>query len=64
MDSSGNVIERNLTGPAADEVYATEEVLTVTSGTQAAGTVNWLLTDAQGTVRDWLSFSDRHTNRG
>ena len=52
----GQVHERNLTGPAADEVYATEEVLTVTSGTQAAGTVNWLLTDAQGTVRDVAQY--------
>ena len=58
LDSSGNVIEQNLTGPAADEVYATEEVLTVTSGTQAAGTVNWLLTDGQGTVRDVVQLSD------
>ena len=27
LDGSGNVIERNLTGQAADQVFATEEVV-------------------------------------
>ena len=52
LNAGGQVLDRNLTGPAPDEVYATEMVATVTSGPQEAGTVNWLLTDAQGTVRD------------
>ena len=56
MASNGQVIDRNLTGPAADQVFATEEVVAVLSGPQAAGTVNWLLTDNQGTVRDVVQY--------
>ena len=58
LNGSGQVIERNLTGPAADEVFATEAVATVLSGPQAAGTVNWYLTDNQGTVRDVVQLGD------
>ena len=56
LDGSGQVIDRNLTGLAPDQVFATEEVLAVESGPQAVGTVNWLLTDNQGTVRDVVQF--------
>ena len=56
LDGNGQVIDRNLTGLAPDQVFATEEVLAVESGPQAVGTVNWLLTDNQGTVRDVVQF--------
>ena len=44
LDGSGNVIERELTGAAPDEVFASENGST--------NAVNWYLTDNQGTVRD------------
>ncbi len=37
---------------AVDQVLATETVPPGSGGTQAAGPVNWYLTDGQGTVRD------------
>jgi len=55
LNSSGQVTERELTGPAADQVFASEYA-SITSegpgGGQAAGPVSWYLTDPQGTVRD------------
>ncbi len=48
MDGDGCVIERNLTGQAADQVFATEAAV--------SGIVNWYLTDNQGTVRDVVQF--------
>ena len=56
LNGSGQVVERELYGPAVDQVLATEEV-TTGSGLQSAGTVNWLLTDNQGTVRDVARFA-------
>ena len=52
LDVDGQVVERELNGPAVDQVLASETVTPVTSGHEAAGTVNWLLTDRQGSVRD------------
>jgi hypothetical protein len=46
LDSSGDVTERYLNGPAVDQVLAAEQV-----GGGNAG-VNWLLTDGQQSVRD------------
>jgi hypothetical protein len=46
LDSSDDVVERYLNGPAVDQVLAVEQVGGENSG------VNWLLADAQGTVRD------------
>ena len=46
LNSSDNPTERFLDGPAVDQVLAVEEV-----GGDNPG-VNWLLADAQGTVRD------------
>ena len=44
LDGDGNVIERELTGAAPDQVFASEDAST--------DVVNWYLTDNQGTVRD------------
>ncbi len=58
LDGSGNVIERELYGPAVDQVLASE----------AAGAVSWYLGDNQGTVRDVVQFSggadERRGSRG
>ena len=48
LDSSNAVTERYLNGPAVDQVFAVEMV----SSSGGLGPVNWLLADAQGTVRD------------
>ena len=53
LDQYGNVIERELTGTAADQVFASESVV--------SGFTNWYLTDNQGTVRDVEQFSDSST---
>ena len=60
LNVSGQVMQRNLYGPAVDQVLATE---TVTPGNspQAAGPVNWYLTDNQGTVRDVVQFNGTAT---
>jgi RHS repeat-associated protein len=52
LNSGGQVVDRELDGPAVDQVFASEAVTPVESGAQAAGTVNWYLGDNQGTVRD------------
>ena len=55
LNSSGQVTERELTGPAVDQVFASEYASTTEEGTgggQASGPVSWYLTDAQGSVRD------------
>ena len=44
LDGDGNVVERELTGAAPDQVFASENAST--------NAVNWYLTDNQGTVRD------------
>jgi RHS repeat-associated protein len=58
LNSSGQVTERELYGPAVDQILASEAVTPVLSGPQAAGAVNWLLADNQGTVRDVVQLSD------
>ena len=57
LNAAGQVTERELNGPAAggrEGVLATENVL--------AGTVNWLLSDNQGTVRDVVQFNGSTTS--
>ena len=62
LNSSGQVTERELYGPAVDQILAHEEVTPLSTGSiQAAGTVNWYLTDNQGTVRDVVQLQ-RHDN--
>ena len=53
LAADGSIIERELTGTAADQVFATEAVVSGVS------TVNWLLTDNQGTVRDVVQYGSR-----
>jgi YD repeat-containing protein len=43
LAGDGSVVERELTGPAVDQVFASES---------GGGSVSWLLTDNQGSVRD------------
>ncbi len=53
LNSGGQVFERELWGPGVDQILATEKVTPLSPGSvQSAGTVNWDLTDNQGTVRD------------
>ena len=53
LNSTGQVLERELNGPAVDQVLASEtNVPPPYNGAQGPGTVNWLLADNQGTVRD------------
>ncbi len=61
LDGNGQVVERELYGPAVDQILATETV-TPGSAPQAAGQVNWLLTDNQGTVRDVAHFDGTTTS--
>ena len=61
MNAAGQVVERELYGPAVDQILATETV-PAGSSPQAAGTVNWLLTDNQGTVRDVVQFANGTTS--
>jgi RHS repeat-associated protein len=49
LNASGGVIEREFSGPAADQYFASENGST--------GVVNWLLPDAHGTVRDVAQFT-------
>jgi RHS repeat-associated protein len=51
------VTQRNLYGPAVDQILATETVAPVSMGEQAAGLVNWLLPNNQGTIRDVAQYS-------
>ena len=65
MNSDGQVTERELYGPAVDQVLASEYVSTTDlneDGTQMAGTVSWMLTDNEGTVRDVAQLSDGSTS--
>ncbi len=57
LNSSGQVTERELYAAAVDKILASETVAPVESGPQAAGTVNWLLTDNQSTVRDVAQYA-------
>ena len=54
LSTNGTVIERELYGPAIDQVLASE------SG--STGTVNWLLADNQGTVRDVARYANGVTS--
>ena len=53
LDSDGGVIQRNLDG-AVDQVFASEAG--TASSTLTPGTVDWFMTDNQGTVRDVVQF--------
>ena len=50
LDGDGNVIERELTGPAPSQVFASENA--------ATNVVNWYLTDNQGSVRDVVQLEE------
>ncbi len=52
LDSGDNTSERYLNGPAVDQVLATEQVGGTGDSGGSAGPVNWLLADAQQSVRD------------
>ena len=62
LSGGGQVIDRNLYGEAVDQILSTETVAPVDSGAQAAGTVNWLLTDNQQTVRDVAQYASGTTS--
>jgi RHS repeat-associated protein len=62
LNASGQVTERNLYGPAVNQIMATETVTPVSMGEQAAGLVNWLLPNNQGTVRDVVQYSGVASN--
>ena len=63
LNSIGQVTERELWGPAVDQILATEEVTALSGGgAQSAGTVNWDLTDNQGTVRDVVQYNGGATS--
>jgi hypothetical protein len=55
LNASGGVIERELDGPAVDQVFASEAGSAST--TLTPGTVDWYLADNQGTVRDVVRAS-------
>jgi RHS repeat-associated protein len=57
LNSSGGVIERELDGPAVDQVMASEAGAATTSETFTAGMVDWYLADNQGSVRDVAQYS-------
>ena len=59
LNSSGGVIERELSGPAVDQYFASESPLPPGEG-QGEG-VNWYFTDNQGSVRDVAQY-DSSTN--
>ena len=62
LNSVAQVTERELNGPAVDQVLASETVTPGSGGgTQSAGTVNWLLSDGQGTMQDVAQFSGGST---
>jgi RHS repeat-associated protein len=50
LNASGGVIERELCGPAVDQILASENGST--------HVVNWMLADNQGTVRDVVQYSE------
>ena len=59
VNGYANVVERELYGPAVDQVLASEFPPSVPSGggSQSSGPVNWLLTDNQGTVHDVVQYT-------
>ena len=59
LQADGQVVERELNGPAVDQVLASETATPTypNPGQEIPGKVNWLLTDRQGTVRDVAQFS-------
>ena len=73
FDGTGSLTNRYLWGPAVDQLLAQEQALPSTSGGGAggeggssllqAGTVDWALTDNQGTVRDLATY-DPSANDG
>jgi RHS repeat-associated protein len=57
LNSSGGVIERELDGPAVDQVLASEAGAATTSSSFTAGMVDWYLADNKGSVRDVVQLS-------
>ena len=61
---AGRSSSASFTGPAVDQILATEEVTPLSPGSvQSAGTVNWDLTDNQGTVRDVVAVQRARRRR-
>jgi len=54
LNGSGQVVERELDGPAVDMVLASENA--------ATGVVSWLLTDNEGSVRDVARYANGTTS--
>jgi hypothetical protein len=63
LNSVGQAVERELYGPAVDQVLATEYATPLSDGgPQSAGTVDWALPDNQQTIRDVAVYnSSTHT---
>jgi len=63
VNGYANVVERELYGPAVDQVLASEFPPAVPSGggPQSSGPVNWLLGDNQGTIRDVATYNGTTT---
>jgi RHS repeat-associated protein len=57
LNADGQVTQRDLYAAAVDQILATETVAPVSMGEQAAGLVNWLLPNNQGTIRDVAQYS-------
>jgi RHS repeat-associated protein len=55
LNQGGGVVERELSGQAVDQYFASEAG--PASATLSANTVDWLLTDNQGTVRDVVQYN-------
>jgi RHS repeat-associated protein len=55
LNEGGGVVERELSGQAVDQYFASEAG--PASATLSPNTVDWLLTDNQGTVRDVVQYN-------
>ena len=62
LNGSGGVIEREFNGPGADQVLASEAGPENDVGA-TTGTVNWLLADNQGSVRDVVRYNGTTTSK-
>ena len=61
LNNSGSVVERELNGPAVDQVLATEYGPAAAGG-QTPGTVDWFLADNQGSVRNVAQYASGVTS--
>ena len=58
LNAGAHVVQRELNGPAVDQVFASESP--DTSGTSSTQGVTWFLTDNLGTVRDVVAYDTVH----